>query len=101
MKNKNPIVMVSLDSNHTSDHVYRELELYTKFVNKGSYCIVWDTSIENDNDSVHKNRPWNSGNSPMTAINKWLPNNKSFVIDKKISDKLLITVAPLGFLKKI
>jgi len=96
-----PTVMVSLDSNHTADHVYQELSLYANLVTLNSYCIVWDTSIEFDEDAVHSQRPWGAGNSPLTAINQWIPDNSSFKIDHKISDKLLITVAPSGFLKRV
>tara|TARA_A100001035_G_C27759708_1_gene490589 strand:- start:532 stop:1302 length:771 start_codon:yes stop_codon:yes gene_type:complete len=100
-KESEPIVMVSLDSNHTSEHVAKELEMYSEFVSHGSYLIVWDTSIEFDDNSLHLKRPWSSGNSPLTAIKQWLPNNPSFIVDHEISDKLLITVAPSGFLRKL
>ena len=46
--------MVFLDSNHTHDHVYEELKLYSKFVSVGSYCVVFDTLIENYQPNIQE-----------------------------------------------
>jgi len=94
-------VLVCLDSNHTHKHVYSELVAYSNFVTLGSYCIVFDTVIEDMPNECFKNRPWESGNSPKTAVHDFLKNNSNFDIDKKITGKLLMTVAPDGFLKRI
>ena len=69
-----------LDSNHTHDHVLRELEIYSKLVKSlGSYLIVFDTIIENMPASYFNNRPWDVGNNPMTAVKEFLKKNKNFI----------------------
>ena len=95
------VVMVSLDSNHTHEHVLKELELYSRFVTKGSYLIVFDTIIEDTMEGTFPDRPWGKGNNPMTAVRNFLTTHKNFVIDRNIENKLLITVAPDGYLKRI
>ena len=91
--------MVSLDSLHTHDHVLRELEAYSPLVTRGSYCVVFDTMVEDLPEEYSNNRPWGKGNNPKTAVWKFLKKNDRFVIDKEIENKLLITVAPDGYLK--
>jgi len=98
---KHKKILVCLDSLHTYNHVLRELNLYSKFVNKGSYLVVFDTIIEYFPKGSFKNRPWDKGNNPATAVKTFLEKNKNFILDKDIENKLLITVAPGGFLKKI
>ncbi len=39
-------ILVCLDSNHTHEHVLRELELYGPLVSKDSYIVVFDTIVE-------------------------------------------------------
>ena len=94
-------ILVLLDSNHTYEHVYEELKAYAPLVTKGSYCIVLDTIIEDVPSSTFPDRPWGPGNNPKTAVHKYLKENSSFVIDEEIENKLLITVCPDGYLKKI
>ena len=94
-------ILVCLDSMHTCDHVLKELELYSKFVTKGSYLVVFDTLIEDMPDDFYKDRPWGKNNNPKMAVRTFLKNNDRFVIDKDIENKLLITVAPDGYLKCI
>lgn len=94
-------ILVVLDSNHTGEHVNNELELYSKFVSKDSYLVVFDTLIENMPDNFYSDRPWSAGNNPMTAVNEFLKKNDSFEIDKTVENKLGITVAPSGYLKRI
>ena len=94
-------VLVSLDSNHSHDHVLAELKAYAHLVNVGSYCIVYDTIIEDFPAGTFSDRPWDVGNSPKSAVNCWLKDNSDFIIDKNIDDKLMISVAPHGFLRRI
>jgi cephalosporin hydroxylase len=94
-------VMVFLDSHHSHEHVLSELKLYSNFVTKNSYCIVFDTVIEDLPSVLSTDRPWGPGNSPKTAVNSFLTNNKNFEIDKTYQEKYVITVAPDGFLKRI
>lgn len=99
-KNFNNILVI-LDSNHTHDHVLRELELYSSLVSKGSYLVVFDTIIENMPSDFFSDRSWGVGNNPKTAVYEFLSNNSDFIIDKAIDNKLQISVAPEGYLKKI
>ena len=94
-------VLVFLDSNHTHDHVLQELNNYSGFVSKDSYCVVFDTIIEDLPKNFFPDRPWDKGNSPKSAINEFLKYNKEFQIDYQLSDKLLNTASPLGFLKRV
>ena len=93
-------VLVSLDSNHTHDHVLAELNAYADLVSVGSYCIVFDTVIEDMQAGSFPDRPWDVGNNPKTAVHEWLKDHPEFVIDKDIDNKLLISVAPDGYLKR-
>jgi cephalosporin hydroxylase len=91
-----------LDSSHTHEHVVRELELYAPFVSRGSYIVVFDTVVEYlPAGSTAKDRPWDKGNNPATAVREFLKKHKNFVADRDIDNKLLITAAPGGFLKRI
>lgn len=95
-------VLVSLDSNHTHEHVLKELELYTPFVSKGSYCVVFDTAVEDfSREFPILDRPWGPGNNPKTAVWEFLKTNDRFVIDKDIETRILLTAAPDGYLKRI
>jgi cephalosporin hydroxylase len=94
-------VLVFLDSNHTGDHVLAELEAFAPLVSVGSYCIVFDTIIENLPKSAFPDRPWKQGNNPKTAVTKFLNIHSEFEIDKSIKNELIITVAPDGYLKRV
>lgn len=94
-------VLIFLDSNHAHDHVLRELELYSPLVSKGSYIVVFDTIAEDLPRGSIKNRPWDKGSNPKTAVKTFLKTHKEFVVDKSMEDKLLITAAPNGFLKRV
>jgi len=94
-------VLVILDSNHTHEHVSRELELYAPLVTKNSYLIVFDTIIEQMPDDAFTDRSWGKGNNPLTAVHGFLKTTDRFEIDQEMNDKLLITVAPDGYLRCI
>ena len=93
--------MVVLDSNHTHNHVLAEIEFYAPLVSVGNYCVVFDTIIEDVPAELFPNRPWGPGNNPKTAVWEYLKTHPEFEIDKNIQNKLLITVAPDGYLKRI
>lgn len=99
-KNKKRI-MVCLDSNHTHDHVLDELKLYAPLTSVGSYCVVFDTVVEDLPKSQYNDRPWDVGNNPKTAVFEFLKTNNDFVINKEIDNKLLVSVAPDGYLKRV
>jgi cephalosporin hydroxylase len=92
-------IMVILDSNHTHEHVLQELNLYSGLVTNESNLVVMDTVVEHMPDACFPNRPWGKGDNPMTAVREFLQNTDRFVVDNTIDSKLLITVAPNGFLK--
>lgn len=106
-------VLVSLDSNHTHDHVLQELQAYAPLTSVDSYCVVFDTVVEDLPEEASANRPWGKGNNPKTAVHEYLRGLDSsggrgvdgkplaFEIDKAMENKLLITVAPDGFLKRV
>ncbi len=94
-------ILVALDSNHTHEHVLKELQLYSTLVKKGSYIVVFDTAIEDLPKGFFRDRPWGKGNNPKTAVWEFLKTNDRFIIDKEIENKLLITVAPDGYLRCI
>lgn len=93
-------ILVCLDSNHTHEHVLAELNAYAPLVSKGSYCIVYDTLIEDMPDHMFTDRPWHPGNSPKSAVDVFLQENSEFVVDSDMDAKLLISVAAGGFLKR-
>ena len=98
-KNK---IMVCLDSNHTHEHVLEELKLYAPLTSPGSYCIVFDTIVEYLPDNyLEGGRPWGVGNNPKTAVLEYLNTHDEFEVDKSIDNKVLISVAPGGYLKRI
>jgi cephalosporin hydroxylase len=105
-------ILVCLDSNHTHDHVLAELEAYAPLTSPGSYCLVFDTVIEDLPEKMSQDRPWGPGNSPKTAVREYIgylqtegrtaSDGQPLILenDKQIQDKLLITVAPDGYLKR-
>ena len=94
-------ILVCLDSNHTHDHVLAELQAYAPLVSVGSYCVVFDTIVEDLPAALSPDRPWGPGNNPRTAVWEYLKSHPEFEIDKSIQHKLLITVAPDGYLKRV
>jgi cephalosporin hydroxylase len=94
-------VLVCLDSNHTHDHVLAELQAYAPLTSVGSYCVVFDTIIEDLPADTYPDRPWGPGNNPKTAVWKFLEDHPEFVIDPQVDHKLVISVAPSGYLRRI
>ncbi len=106
-------VLVMLDSNHTHDHVLAELNAYAPLVSTGSYCIVFDTIIEDLPDSYFSDRPWGVGNNAKTAVYEYLKqvdagailasdgNVLKLRVDAGVDEKLLISAAPSGYLKRV
>ena len=93
--------MLVLDSNHTHEHVLTELEAYASLVSLNSYCVVFDTVIEYTPENYFPDRPWGKGNNPMTAVDAYLAKHPEFEIDEMMDAKLLISVAPRGYLKRV
>lgn len=93
-------ILVCLDSNHTHEHVLAELKAYAPLASVGSYCVVMDTLVEDMPKEMFPDRPWGPGDNPKTAVWEYLKTHSEFEIDKSIQHKLLITVAPDGYLKR-
>lgn len=106
-------ILVMLDSNHTHEHVLAELEAYAPLTSRHSYCIAFDTVVEDMPENNFPDRPWGKGNNPKTAVREYLRRLQddgrtasdgtplAFAIDENITNKLLITVAPDGYLKRL
>ena len=94
-------ILICLDSNHTHDHVLLELNAYAPLTSINSYCVVFDTIIEDMPKGTFQDRAWDVGNNPKTAVREYLKNHPEFQIDKNIDNKLMISVAPEGYLKKV
>ena len=94
-------VLVCLDSNHTHEHVLAELEAYAPLVSSGSYCVVFDTLVEDMPAEMFPDRPWGPGDNPKTAVWEYLKTHPEFEIDKQMDYKLLVSVAPDGYLRRI
>lgn len=94
-------ILVCLDSNHTHAHVLAELEAYAPLTSVGSYCVVFDTIVEDLPVEMFPDRPWGPGDNPKTAVWEYLKAHPEFEIDKQIDSKLLISVAPDGYLKRV
>jgi cephalosporin hydroxylase len=94
-------ILVCLDSNHTHDHALAELNAYAPLVTPGSDCVVFDTIIEDLPADLFPDRPWGPGDNPKTAVHEYLKAHPEFEIDKQIDHKLLISVAPDGYLRRV
>ncbi len=94
-------ILVVLDSNHTHEHVLRELELYSPLVTVGSYLVVYDTAVEDLAPDLFQNRPWGVGNNPKTAVKAFLQSNQRFAIDHELEIRLMVSAAPSGYLRCI
>lgn len=94
-------VLVVLDSNHTHAHVLAELEAYAPLATPGSYCVVFDTLIEDMPEDAYPDRPWGPGDNPKTAVRAYLQDHPEFEVDRSVQNQLLITVAPEGYLRRV
>ena len=94
-------ILISLDSNHTYDHVLAELEAYAPLTTVDSYCVVFDTVVERLPKVLYPDRPWGPGNSPETAVHEYVAKHPEFQIDTDIDRQLAVSVAPNGYLRRI
>ncbi len=94
-------VMVCLDSNHTHAHVLEELRAYAPLTTVGSYCVVFDTMVDDLPDDMYPDRPWGPGDNPKTAVREFLRDHPAFEADRAVEDKLLISVSPSGYLRRV
>ena len=71
------------------------------FVSLNSYLVVFDTIVEDLPDNYLPGRAWSRGDNPKTAVHEFLKTHPEFIIDTDIDNKLLVSVAPGGYLKRI
>jgi cephalosporin hydroxylase len=69
-------------------------------VTAGSYCVVFDTFVDDMPPGFFSDRPWDVGNNPKTAVRQWLAGHADFENDAEMQSKLMVTVAPEGFLRR-
>jgi len=81
---KDKKVFVILDSDHSKEHVLKELEIYSKFVSVESYLIVEDTNTS----------------GPLEAVMEFIGKSKNFTIDRSC-EKFYLSFAPMGFLERV
>ena len=91
---------IHLDSDHTSEHVYKELMIYSKFLNSNNYIVVGDTVVADIPMQKHRPRKWTKINNPFFGLKKFLKNNKKFKIDNTINFRQLLTNHPSGYIFK-
>ena len=94
-------ILVCLDSNHTHSHVLAELEAYAPLTSVDSYCVVFDTVVEDMSKEYYADRPWGPGDSPKSAVFEYLKTHREFEIDNRVDNQLLISVTPSGYLKRV
>lgn len=94
-------ILVCLDSNHTHEHVLAELQAYAPLTSLGSYCVVFDTIVEDLPSDMFPDRPWGRGDNPKTAVHEYLKSHPEFIVDQQIENKLMVTVAPNGYLRRV
>ena len=90
--------MVVLDSNHTTEHVAKELTLYSRLVTPGSYLVAMNGAQAHVWDTPSGKREWKDDN-PLVAIDRFLDQNREFAIDEHYT-RNHITNSPAGFLRK-
>ncbi|MFT4702890.1 MAG: cephalosporin hydroxylase [Bradymonadia bacterium] len=94
-------VLVVLDSNHSHEHVYAELQAYADLVTPGSYIVVFDTAIEDLPEGFFQNRPWDKSQNPKTAVREFMSTRPDFIHDDALEEQLSITAAPEGWWRKV
>jgi len=75
----NETVMVILDSNHTKEHVWAELEAYSSLVSIGSYIVATD-GIMRDLYDVPRGQPEWEEDNPSAAALEFVSRHPEFVL---------------------
>jgi cephalosporin hydroxylase len=90
-RTKGKRVMVILDSDHSKEHVLKELAAYAPLIEVGSYLIVQDTG------GVMGLKP-NPG--PRRAVVEFLAGDDRFESDRS-RERMLFTMHPEGYLRRV
>jgi cephalosporin hydroxylase len=80
-----------LDSNHTHEHVLAELDLLAPLLPGGGIVLVADTLIEEFPLGYYKDRPWDRGNNPATAVREFLFKHTDFHRSTEWSRRALLS----------
>ena len=102
----NDTVMVILDSNHSYDHVMKELEAYYRFVTPGSYIVATDGIMQLVHDVPRGQPGWRTDNPAKAAID-FASQHRQFVIEEpawQFNESRLdksITAWPSAWLKRV
>jgi cephalosporin hydroxylase len=94
-------VMVVLDSHHSHEHVAAELLAYAPLVTSGNYLVVMGTAVGELPPDANLDRPWNSERNPATALAEWLALGQPYEIDHELSQRLILSDGPGGYLRRI
>lgn len=92
-------VLVSLDSDHSSDHVRQEMELFGDFVAIGSYMVVEDTVLAWM--PLHSPQRAMFDGTPLEAVEDFLTAHEEWEIDHSIEGTSPATQHPGGWLRRI
>ncbi len=85
------VALMILDSNHTHDHVLKELRAHARALPLGSMILVADTLIEEFAANHYPHRPWDKGNNPKTAVDEFLASDSDFILSQKWCRRGLVT----------
>lgn len=85
-------VMVVLDSDHSEEHVLKEMQLYGELVTPGQYMVVEDTHLNG-------NPVWTGSGDPAAAVETFLAQNDRFEADRS-REKFGLTFNPNGWLRR-
>jgi cephalosporin hydroxylase len=93
--------LVHLDSDHTEEHVLKELNLYDNIIKKGDIVIVGDTVLNYIPENKFRVRKWSRKNNPKTALDNFLKKNKKYKLLKEWSNNLLLSNNIKSHIKKL
>lgn len=94
-----PVLMV-LDSNHSEEHVLKELIALSPLIPSGSVIMVADTIVQEMPIGYYQDRPWGRDDNPLTAVNRFLSGHSNFTLDKEWGRRSLMGECRDGILIK-
>jgi cephalosporin hydroxylase len=95
-------ILLVLDSDHSSSHVLKELELYVPILPVGSIIIICDTIIDELPAGTYPNRTWSDGRGPRHGLKIFMEKSKSLILYKQTEVRsLILSEIRDGVLKKV